>query len=374
MHIAQVAPLYESVPPKVYGGTERVVSHLTEELVRRGHQVTLFASADSLTKASLIPCSPQALRLDPNCIDPLPHHMYMVEKVFQHAKQFDLIHFHIDFLHFPLARRQSTPTLTTLHGRQDIKDYQPIYKEFSTLPVVSISNAQRRPFPHINWQGTVYHGLPSDLHRLRQQRGTYLAFLGRISPEKRVDRAIDLALRCGMDLKIAAKISNPDKEYYDRKIKPMLKKAGKLVEFIGEINDQEKDDFLGNAYALVFLIDWPEPFGLVMIEAMACGTPVIAYPHGSVPEIIRNGTSGYIVRSQSEAMKAIENISRIDRSLCRREFEQRFTVERMVDDYLAIYRQLQISPVMQISKIPPIYSHGPEQPTNYPTPDQAATA
>lgn len=338
MRIAQVAPLYESVPPKYYGGTERVVSYLTEELVRQGHEVTLFASGDSVTKAHLVAPCRRSLRLDRNCIDQLAHHLLMLELVFKNTRYFDIIHFHIDYLHFPLTRRQKTPTLTTLHGRLDIPDLIPLYKEFKDIPVVSISNAQREPLPWINWQGTVYHGLPEDLYTFRETPGKYLAFLGRISPEKRVDRAVEIAKQVGMELKIAAKVDKIDQTYFESVIEPLLKDP--LIEYIGEIGEGEKDAFLGNAYALLFPIDWPEPFGLVMIEAMACGTPVIAYRRGSVPEVMVEGVTGFTVTTLEDAVNAVERVSRINRKQCRQVFEERFSASRMAQDYLAIYQQL----------------------------------
>ncbi|GIX47225.1 MAG: glycosyl transferase [Candidatus Tectimicrobiota bacterium] len=338
MRIAQVAPLYESVPPKLYGGTERVVSYLTEELVRQGHEVTLFASGDSQTRARLVsPCA-RALRLDARCRDPLVYHILMLEQVFREAADFDLIHFHIDYLHFPLVRRQLTPALTTLHGRLDLPDLVPLYREFGDLPVVSISNAQRQPLPWLNWQGTVYHGLPPDLYTFQPQPGSYLAFLGRISPEKRPDRAIDIALRTGMPLKIAAKVDRVDRAYFEEVIRPRLRHP--LVEYLGEIGEAEKNAFLGNAYALLFPVDWPEPFGLVMIEALACGTPVIAYRCGSVPEVLEHGVTGYIVDGLEEAVRAVERIPLLSRQQCRQVFEARFSVARMARDYLAIYERL----------------------------------
>ncbi|MFO7173261.1 MAG: glycosyltransferase family 4 protein [Bacillota bacterium] len=338
MRIAQVAPLYESVPPRLYGGTERVVSYLTEELVRRGHEVTLFASGDSQTSANLVAICPQALRLG-GAVDQMCHHILMLEKVFQLADSFDVIHFHCDYLHFPLSRRfAKVPVVTTLHGRLDLPDIRPLYEEFRDQPVVSISDAQRRPLPFLNWQRTVYHGLPADLYTFHEKPGDYLAFLGRISPEKRVDRAIEIARRVGMRIKIAAKIDAADRAYYEEKIRPLMQDP--LVEFIGEIGEKEKDEFLGNAYALLFPIDWPEPFGLVMIEALACGTPVIAYPHGSVPEVLEDGVTGFIVRSIDEAVAAVERIPEIDRRACRAAFERRFTAERMAEDYLEVYTKL----------------------------------
>jgi glycosyltransferase involved in cell wall biosynthesis len=336
--IAQVAPLYESVPPKYYGGTEQVVSYLTEQLVRQGHEVTLFASGDSVTKARLVAPCRRALRLDKHCLDQLAYHVLMLELVLKEAASFDIIHFHIDHLHFPLSRRQSIPHLTTLHGRLDIPDLVPLYEEFSEIPVVSISNAQREPLPWLNWLGTVYHGLPEDLYRFRESPGKYLAFLGRISPEKRVDRAIEIAKRIGMQIRVAAKVDAIDREYFEDVVAPLLKDP--LVEYVGEIGDGEKDEFLGNAYALLFPIDWPEPFGLVMIETMACGTPVIAYRSGSVPEVIDDGVTGFIVEGLEDAVKAAERISTLSRKRCRELFEQRFVASRMAEDYVAIYQRL----------------------------------
>lgn len=349
MRIAQVAPLHESVPPKCYGGTERIVHYLTEELIKKGHEVTLFASADSRTSARLIPCCQESLRLASNCQDRLAHHILMLEKVAQMADQFDLIHFHIDYIHFPLMRRLKTPHLTTLHGRLDIPDLVPLYQEFVDMPLVSISNDQRKPLPFARWVGTVYHGLPKDLYRFYARPGNYLAFLGRISPEKRPDRAIKIAERVGMKLLMAAKIDETNREYYENVIKPMLKSP--WVEFVGEINDREKNEFLGKAYALLFLIDWPEPFGLVMIESMACGTPVIAWRCGSVPEVIEEGVSGFIIESMEEAAKAVEKVQDIKRILCRKAFERRFTSERMAEDYLRIYGELLVKerPLLKVA-------------------------
>jgi glycosyltransferase involved in cell wall biosynthesis len=338
MKIAQVSPLHESVPPEQYGGTERVVSYLTEELVRQGHEVTLFASGDSITNAELAPCCPRSLRTDPGCLDPLAHHYLMLEEVFRRASQFDLIHFHIDYLHFPLSRRSRLSQLTTLHGRLDLPDLAPLYRRFHDMPLVSISDAQRRPIPWAKWLGTVHHGLPEDLFKFRAVPGDYLAFLGRISPEKRVDRAIDIARRAGMPLKIAAKVDRVDRDYFDAIIKPLLDPS--LVEFIGEVGGKEKDEFLGNAYALLFPIDWPEPFGLVMVEALACGTPVIAWPHGSVPEVIEERVSGFVVEDEEEAARVIGGLARFDRWWCREAFERRFTATRMAEDYVKLYEQL----------------------------------
>ncbi len=338
MRIAQVAPLYESVPPKYYGGIERVVSYLTEELVRQGHEVTLFASGDSVTKARLVAPCRRSLRMDKQCVDQLVHQILMLELVFKDTSRFDIIHFHIDYLHFPLSRRQSTPHVTTLHGRLDIPDLVSLYQEFKEIPVISISDAQRDPLPWLNWQGTVYHGLPDDLYTFRPEPGKYLAFLGRISPEKRVDRAIDIAKRIAMEIKIAAKVDATDREYFDDVIAPLLHDP--LVEYVGEIGEGEKDEFLGNAYALLFPIAWPEPFGLVMIEAMACGTPVIAYRQGSVPEVMEEGVTGFIVHSLEDAVRAAERIPSLSRQRCRQLFEGRFSASRMARDYLAIYQRV----------------------------------
>jgi glycosyltransferase involved in cell wall biosynthesis len=338
MKIAQVSPLYESVPPTMYGGTERVVSYLTEELVRQGHEVTLFASGDSITSANMVACCSRSLRTDSDCVDPLVHHYLMLEKVFSLAPQFDLIHFHIDYLHFPLSRRSGVTQLSTLHGRLDIPDLAPLYTEFYDMPLVSISNAQRKPLQQAWWMGTVYHGLPKQLFRFHETPGDYLAFLGRVSPEKRVDRAIEIAKRTGMPLKIAAKVDKADREYFNAIIKPLLDHP--LIEFIGEIGEEKKDEFLGNAFALLFPIDWPEPFGLVMIEAMACGTPIIAWPGGSVFEVMEDGVTGFIVEGLDEAVQAVEKIPGFDRRLCRQTFEKRFTATRMASDYMNIYRQL----------------------------------
>jgi glycosyltransferase involved in cell wall biosynthesis len=338
MRIAQVAPLIESVPPKLYGGTERVVSYLTEELVRLGHDVTLFASGDSVTSANLVPCCPEALRLTPGSIDRLAHHVVMLEEVFSQSDAFDIIHFHIDYLHFPLSRRERVANVTTLHGRLDIPDLQPLYHKFPEMPVISISDTQRDPLPNVNWQATVYHGLPKNQYTFRDQPGDYLAFLGRISPEKGVDRAIEIATLAGIPLKIAAKVDNADREYFESKIKPLLNNS--LVEFIGEIGYPDNDEFLGKAIALLFPINWPEPFGLVMIEAMACGTPVIAHPFGSVPEVIEEGRSGFLINDVRAGARAVQEVSKIRREECRQRFEERFSSTRMAHDYLTVYERL----------------------------------
>ena len=338
LRIAQIAPLYESVPPKLYGGTERVVSYLTEELVREGHEVTLFASGDSVTQARLVAGSRQALRLDKRCIDQLAHHVVMLERAYRDTRRFDLIHAHCDYLHFPFARRQKTPVMTTLHGRLDIPDLVPLYREYPEMPVVSISNAQREALPWLNWRGTVYHGLPADLLRFHERPGKYLAFLGRISPEKRVDRAIEIARRVGMEIKIAAKVDPVDREYFQSVIAPLL--SWPKAEFVGEVGESEKDEFLGNAYALVFPIDWPEPFGLAMIEAMACGTPVVAFRRGSVPEVVDEGVSGFIVDHLQDAARAVERVASLSRRGVRAAFEERFSAARMARDYLSLYERL----------------------------------
>jgi glycosyltransferase involved in cell wall biosynthesis len=329
MRIAQVAPLYESVPPQGYGGTERVVSYLTEELVAQGHDVTLFASGDSVTHAHLIAACPRATRLDPNCRDPLAFHFRMLGQLAEIAARFDLIHFHIDYLHFPLSHSRGGPRLTTLHGRLDLPELRPLYLQFPGQPVVSISDAQRRPLPFAHWIGTVYHGLPPGLHTFRGRPGEYLAFLGRVSPEKGLDRAIAIARRVGMPLKIAAKIDRADQDYYTAVIQPLLRAAGTAAEFIGEVGGRDKDEFLGHAYAVLFPIDWPEPFGLVMIEALACGTPVIAFRHGSVPEVIQDGLTGFIVEDMDQAAQAVGRVAGLSRAACRRVFEDRFSAARM---------------------------------------------
>jgi glycosyltransferase involved in cell wall biosynthesis len=338
MRIAQVAPLHESVPPKLYGGTERIVHYLTEELVANGHDVTLFASGDSDTRARLEPIVPKALRLDDRVIDVLAPHLLMFDRVAGMAEKFDVIHFHTDYLQFPVFRHCPIPHLSTFHGRLDIGDLQPIFEAFQELPMVSISDYQRQPVHRANWMGTVYHGLPEELYTFRPEPGTYLAFLGRISPEKRPDRAIEIAIRAGLPLKIAAKVDKADRDYFEAKIQPLL--AHPLVDYIGEVNEREKNELLGQALALLFPIDWPEPFGLVMIEALACGTPVIAFRNGSVPEVLGHGVTGFIVDSVDEAVAAVENIGGIDRARCRREFENRFSARLMAKNYTDLYTRL----------------------------------
>jgi glycosyltransferase involved in cell wall biosynthesis len=340
MRIAQVAPLYESVPPTLYGGTERVVSYLTEELVRQGHEVTLFASGDSVTEARLVPACPHALWRDERCRDTLPHHVRLMELVFQHVSRFDVIHFHCDYLHFPLLRRHPCPSVTTLHGRLHVPDLLPLFQEYAEVPLVSISHDQRRPLPWANWEATVYHGLPRDLHRFRARPGDYLAFLGRVSPEKRLDRAIAIARQAGLRLRVAAKIYPGDRDYFHQTIEPLLRDAGPAVELVGEVGGRGKDDFLGNALALLFPIDWAEPFGLVMIEAMACGTPVVAFRNGSVPEVMEDGVTGFVVESVPEAVRAVGRVRALSRYACRRVFEERFDAARMARNYVEVYRRL----------------------------------
>ena len=337
MKIAQVAPLHESVPPLYYGGTERVVSWLTEKLVLLGHDVTLFASGDSVTKAHLVPGCRKALRLDADSKDPIAPHVAMVEQVFSQAEEFDLIHFHIDYLHFSLSRQSQVPCITTQHGRLDIPDLVGLYQQFRDMPLVSISDSQREPLPWANWLGTVHHGMPEKLLRFRKG-GDYLAFLGRVSPEKGLGEAIQIAVESGKKLKIAAKVDRADQDFFEAEIKPLLDNP--LLEFVGEIGHTQKEDFLGNAAALLFPINWPEPFGLVMIEAMACGTPVVAFPCGSVPEIIQDGTNGFLIKTVEEAVRAVRNIDHIDRLECRRYFEDNFTDERMAAKYLDVYKRL----------------------------------
>ncbi len=340
MRIAQVAPLHERVPPVLYGGTERVVSHLTEELVRRGHDVTLFASGDSRTAARLVPAVARALRLDPEAPDPWSAHVLQLAQAFERAGDFDVIHCHVDFPAFPFGRLVPTPTLHTLHGRLDLPRLLPLFRHFHDLPLVSISDAQRAPLRHLplRWMATVHHGVPLARLPFSGRGGRYLAFLGRLAPEKRPDLAIEVARRAGLPLKIAAKVDEADRAYFTREIAPLLDHP--LIEFVGEIGDEDKGRFLGDALALLFPIDWPEPFGLVMIEAMACGTPVIARKRGSVPEIVVPGTTGFVVETVDELVDAVKRVDIIDRAACRRHVERHFTVERMADGYEAIYRAL----------------------------------
>jgi glycosyltransferase involved in cell wall biosynthesis len=340
MRIAQVAPLYESVPPKLYGGTERVVSYLTEELVGLGHEVTLFASGDSYTNARLVAACEKALWHDPNCRETLPHHVRLLDLVLREAWKFDVIHFHCDYLHLPLLRLCATPAVTTLHGRVNLYDLEPLFREYPEAALVAISDDQRRPLPGANWQATVYHGLPLSLHTFRQQVGDYLLFVGRISPEKRLDRAIEIARRTGRQLKVAAKIYDEDRAYYQNSIEPLLRESKSFVEFIGEVGGKYKDELMGNAYAFLFPIDWPEPFGLVMIESLACGTPVIAWNNGSVPEIIATGVTGFIVDTVDEAVKAVDDVASLDRYACRGAFEQQFDARSMACNYLKVYSRL----------------------------------
>lgn len=352
MRIAQIAPLIEGVPPKTYGGTERIVHYLTEELVRLGHDVTLFASGDSITAAELVPCVPRALRLEPSIRDVIPYYMLMLDRVARRADEFDILHFHIDQFHFPLFRPIAGRTLTTLHGRQDLPDLLPLYLGFPEMPLVSISKAQRRPIPIANFAANVPHGLPVDLHRaIDNPRGGYLAFLGRIAPEKRPDRAIAIALATGAKLKIAAKVDRVDEAYFREQIAPLIDKSNG-IEFIGEINERQKSDFLGEASALLFPIDWPEPFGLVMIEAMACGTPVLAFGCGSVPEIVEDGITGAVVDSIDQAVAALPGVIALDRRKIRRRFEQRFSATRMAMDYVEVYRAMlarEASPALYVN-------------------------
>ncbi len=340
MKIAQVAPLFESVPPKGYGGTERVVAYLADALVDAGHDVTLFASGDSVTKAKLVPQVERGLRLAGRHADWLTWHTMMLDRVFAAAARFDAIHFHVDFLHFPLVRQCRTPCVTTLHGRLDLPELDPLYRHFDEQPLVSISASQRGPLPFANWRATVHHGLPEQLLPFTPHPGgdSYFAFLGRISPEKRVDRAIEIAVACGVPLRIAAKVDAVDRAYFESQIKPLL--GHPLVQFIGEIEEGQKGAFLGQARALLFPIDWPEPFGMVMIEAFACGTPVVAYAGGSVNEVMEHGVTGFVVSDQAEAVAAARNIGNIDRQRCRRVFEQRYTARTMADRYVDVYQAL----------------------------------
>jgi glycosyltransferase involved in cell wall biosynthesis len=339
MKIAQISPLMESVPPRLYGGSERIVSYVTDELVRQGHDVTLFASGDSVSSAKLVRCVPMALRLDANVRDPIPYYMLMLDRVREMADEFDILHFHIDQFHFPLFRPIANRTVTTLHGRQDLHDMKPLYVGFSDMPLVSISNSQRKPIPNANFAATVYHGIPLQLLKPNYKpSGDYVAFLGRISPEKRPDRAIRIAQALGVRIKIAAKIDKVDEVYFRETIAPLFNQPG--VEYIGEIDERSKSEFLGQASALLFPIDWPEPFGLSMIEAMACGTPVLAFRCGSVPEIVDSGVTGMIVETMDEAIRVLPQVLALDRRAVRQKFEQRFSAARMAKDYAQVYRSL----------------------------------
>jgi glycosyltransferase involved in cell wall biosynthesis len=340
MRIAQIAPLHESVPPLLYGGTERIVSYLTEELVLQGHDVTLFASSDSMTSAQLVPCCEKALRLDRSVSDPLPYYMMLLEEVLRREDDFDVLHFHVDLIQHPIARLFGGRALTTLHGRLDLPDLMPFYRMFSSVPLVSISNDQRQPMPPVNWLGTVHHGLPPTLLPFSPTAaGGYLAFLGRISPEKRPDLAIAISDRSGLPLRIAAKIDKADRAYWESAIEPLVRQRPN-VEYVGEIGETEKAAFLGGAVALLFPIDWPEPFGVVMIEAMSCGTPVIGFRRGSVPEVLDDGVTGFIVDNVDEAVAAVERAAALGRAGVRDRFEERFTSERMALDYVALYEKL----------------------------------
>jgi len=359
MKIAQVAPLFEAVPPQLYGGTERVIHYLTEELVRQQHEVTLFASGDSVTSAKLVAISRKALRLDPACIDPAAHSILQLEKVMKVADEFDIIHFHTDFLHFPLTSRFNIPCVTTLHGRLDIPDLQPLYDEFPGQRVISISQSQRVPLPQANWVGTVYHGLPADLHPLQDGDDGYLAFIGRISPEKGLERAIQIAKECNCPLKIAAKIDKVDQHYFEKHVAHLMDHA--LIEYVGEITEQQKTSFLGRARALLFPINWSEPFGLVMIESISCGTPVIAFNNGSVPEVIDEGVTGFIVESVEEAVAAVARLDQLSRPTVRRVFEERFTAARMAADYLRLYKQV-LQDIHRTAKTSGLFDAGESMP------------
>lgn len=349
MKIAQVAPLFESVPPKLYGGTERVVHYLTEELVSKGHEVTLFASGDSVTRAVLISSVEQALRLDQSCVDPMAHQIVQMKDVCGHAADFDVIHFHTDYLHFPFTRHLGSPCITTLHGRLDIPDLQSVYNAFPEEHVVSISENQKIPLPQANWMDTVYHGLPLQLHIPGTGMGGYLAFLGRISPEKGVEQAIEIAINAHMPLKIAAKVDKADEVYFTNRVRPLLDHP--LIEYIGEIDESAKTSFLGEAVALLFPINWEEPFGLVMIESMACGTPVIAFNHGSVSEVLDNGKNGFVVNHVAEAVEALRHIYTLSRKTVRSLFEQRFTASRMANDYIRLYKRIISQPKKALLQI-----------------------
>jgi glycosyltransferase involved in cell wall biosynthesis len=338
MRIAQVAPLYESVPPQAYGGTERVVSVLTEELVAMGHEVTLFASGDSVTSAKLVPICPRSLRLDPECRDNLAWHQLELAQLARQRDSFDVVHFHIDYLHFGLSRELGWPQLTTLHGRLDLPELGPLYEEFSDMPVVSISYDQRKPLPRANWVGMVHHGLSIGAEHFNPSAEDYLVFVGRISREKRPDRAVEIASAVGMKLKVAAKIDESDRAYYDDEISKLFENP--LVEYLGEADETRKLELMGKARALLMPIDWPEPFGLVAIEAMACGTPVLAFRRGSMPEVVDDGVTGVLVEDMPGAIAAVDEISRLSREQVRATFDRRFSARRMADDYLQVYERV----------------------------------
>ncbi|MBL8073972.1 MAG: glycosyltransferase family 4 protein [Nitrospira sp.] len=338
MRIAQVSPLWESVPPKLYGGTERIVSYITEELVAMGHEVTLFASGDSETSAKLEAICPQALRLNTGIFNRDAPLIMQQERALGVSGNFDIVHSHLDFLGFPVARRNAVPMVTTLHGRLDLPELEPVFREFIEMPLVSISASQRRPLPWANWAGTIHHGLPRNLYSYHPKSEGYLAFLGRISPEKRPDQAIEIAKRSGIPLKMAAKVDPADRVYYEAAVEPLLNHP--LIEFVGEISDAEKNDFVGNAMALVCPYDWPEPFGLVLIEALACGTPVLAYRRGSIPEIIDHGVTGFVCETVDEMVEAVGQVPLLERRRCRASFDERFTADRMARDYVALYERI----------------------------------
>ena len=340
MRIAQVAPLYESVPPRLYGGTERVVSSLTEALVEMGHEVTLFASGDSETGARLVPACPRALWRDPDCRDTVPHHVRLMGQVFRDVSRFDVIHFHCDWVHLPLLRLHPCAGVTTLHGRLHAPDVAPLLEQYPDAPLVSISHSQRSPVPDARWIATVHHGLPRDAHPFHPGPGRWLAFLGRMSPEKGVERAIEIARRAGLPLRIGARVYPEERDYFEARVRPLLARAGSAAEFLGEVGGRDKDELLGGARALLFPIDWEEPFGLVMIEALACGTPVIGWRRGSVPEIVEDGVTGFVVDGLDDAVRAVARAGELNRWRCRRVFEERFEARRMADEYVEVYRRL----------------------------------
>ena len=350
MRIAQVAPLYEAVPPSLYGGTERVVAYLTDALVELGHDVTLFAGAEAKTRAALVPSRDRAIRLDPYPLkSELAAHLAMLQEVRERADDFDVIHFHTDMLHFPFFEDRAAQTITTVHGRLDMKDLAGAYRRWRRYPLVSISDDQRRALAFANWIATIYHGLPTDLYRFHARSDAYAVFVGRISPEKRADRAIEVARRAGRLLKIAAKVDESDAAYFRDRIKPMLASPG--IDFVGEVGDAQKNALLGSAVALLFPIDWPEPFGLVMIEAMACGTPVIAWDRGSVSEVIEDGVTGFVVNSEKEAVAALQRVEELDRRAIRREFEKRFSANTMARNYVQTYARLQQIQAPKIARL-----------------------